>query len=103
MTTVINTPVIGASITQIWKPQSTVGVLSDPTAPFALGTTLMGTNGKACQFCRVAAAGIAIGATAGITAGVTVTAASGNTWTNETGVALIVGDYVFLTSSITTA
>jgi hypothetical protein len=86
-------------LTQIWKPTSTVGVLSDPQAPFALGTTVQCTNAKVAEFCRVAAAGIAIGGTAGITAGVTVAAAAGNTWLNETGVALIVGDYVFLTST----
>ncbi len=97
--TAINTPVIGASLTQVWKPVGTVGSASDYQAPFALGTIVDGTGNKICQFCRVAAAGIAIGATAGITAGVTVAAAVGNTWTNETGVALIVGDYAFLTGS----
>lgn len=99
MTTVITTPVIGASLTQVWKPTGTVGSTSDPQAPFALGHTVQASANKLAQFCRVAAAGIAIGATAGITAGVTVAAAAQNTWTNETGVALIVGDYVFLTAS----
>lgn len=101
--TAINTGLIGASLTQVWKPVSTVGSTSDPFAPFALGTAVQCTGNKVAQFCRVAAAGIAIGATAGITAGVTVAAASGNTWTNESGVALIVGDYAFLTSPVTTA
>lgn len=99
MTTYINTPTIGASLTQVWKPVSTAGSTSDPFAPFALGTMVQATGGKIAQFCRVAAAGIAIAGTAGITAGVTVAAASGNTWTNETGVALVVGDYVFLTTT----
>jgi hypothetical protein len=48
-------------------------------------------------FCRVGASGIAIGATCGITNGVTVAAAAGNTYTNDTGQALVTGDYAFLT------
>jgi hypothetical protein len=54
--------------------------------------------GKIAQFCR-ATATIAIGATAGITNGATVAAAGGNTWTNGTGQAIAIGDYLFLTST----
>ena len=100
----VNTPLIGASITQVWKPPVgvTPGVAGDATAPFQLGTrvqvgTPTGAKGLG-EFCRVGATGINAAATAGITDGVTVAAATGNTWTNQTGVALVTGDYVFLTA-----
>jgi hypothetical protein len=87
----------------VWKPVAAIGAASDPMAPFALGTTVVQAataNARdIARFCRVGAANIAIGATAGITNGVTVTAATGNTWTNDTGVALVIGDYVFLTAA----
>jgi hypothetical protein len=51
------------------------------------------------MFCKVGATGIAAGGTAGITNGSTVAAAAGNTWTNDTPVALVTGDYVWLTSA----
>lgn len=101
-----NTPMAGGSIAQVWKPPVgvTPGAAGDATAPFGLGTRALITSGTAnqrsmAQFCRVGATGIAIGATAGITNGVTVAAAAGNTWTNDTGVALVTGDYVFLTTA----
>lgn len=100
------TPVAGGSITTVWKPPVgvTPGSAGDATAPFALGSladiTPPGTSQRSlAQFCRVGATGIASGATAGITAGVTVAAASGNTWTNDTGVALVTGDYAWLTTA----
>jgi hypothetical protein len=102
MTTIV-TPLIGASAKQVWKPLGAVGAASDATAPFELGTCVGGVApGSVAQFCRVGATGIGIGATAGITAGVTVAAAAGNTWTNNTGQALVTGDYVFLQSAIGT-
>jgi hypothetical protein len=83
-------------------------VVYDKQAPFPIGTTALGvvlppgTIGKnVAQYVRVGAS-IAAAATAGITAGVSVAAASGNTWTNETGVALVVGDYAWLTSTLVT-
>jgi hypothetical protein len=55
------------------------------------------------KFCRVGATGIAAAATAGIgTDGVTTTAGAGNTFTNDTGVALVTGDYAWLTTGQTT-
>ena len=98
-----STPLAGGSSLQVWKPTNGIGAASDPMAPFALGTTvLQAANANArdiARFCRVANANIAIGATAGITNGLTVAAAAGNTWTNDTGVALVIGDYVFLTAA----
>jgi hypothetical protein len=100
----INTPTIGASLTQVWKPPVgvTPGAAGDATAPFALGhavDAMVANVPKTAVFCRVGAAGIANGATAGITNGVTVAAAAGNTYVNQTGVALVTGDYAFLTAS----
>jgi hypothetical protein len=96
-------PLIGASSTQVWKPLAAIGAASDATAPFQLGSVVTGVAPRDLgQFCRVANANIAIGATAGITNGVTVAAATGNTWTNDTGVALVVGDYCFLNAAIVT-
>lgn len=105
------TPLIGASLTQVWKPPVgvTPGAAGDPYAPFALGTTIwtdgwlgspaVATGRTVAVFCRVGATGIAAAATAGITNGVTVAAAAGNTYTNNTGQALVTGDYAFLTSA----
>jgi len=102
------TPLIGASLTQVWKPPVgvTPGAAGDATAPFDLGTTVWtdggagtGSGRTIAVFCRVGASGIAIGATAGITNGVTVAAAAGNTYTNDTGQALVTGDYAFLTGA----
>jgi hypothetical protein len=98
----IDTPLIGASLLQVWKPVNGVTVppqAADAMAPFALGTIVWAEPGKVAVFCRVGATGIAIGATAGITNGVTVAAAAGNTFTNNTGQALVTGDYAFLTST----
>jgi len=100
----IDTPLIGASLNQVWKPVGGVTVppqAADATAPFALGTVVGAEPGKIAQFCRVGATGIAIGANAGITNGVTVAAAAGNTWANPTGQALVTGDYCFLTTTPT--
>ena len=95
----IVTPLIGASTVQVWKPLGAVGSASDATAPFALGTMVqsvaIGTNMRLSQFCRLVAT-VANGATSGITNGVGVAAAAGNTWTNNTGVQLVAGDYAFL-------
>ena len=103
----IDTPTIGASNLQVWKPTTTVGTASDATAPFGLGMTLTCTplaGGRdLAQFCRVSSAGVTSAGTVGITAGVTVASGSGNGWTNVTGVALVEGDYAFLTTkSVTT-
>lgn len=99
-----SSPLIGASLVQVWKPPVgvTPGVAGDPYAPFALGTKVDcvpgATGGRnVAVFARVGAAGIAAAATAGVTNGVTVTAAAGNTFVNDTGVALVTGDYAFLT------
>ena len=100
----ITSPLIGASLLQVWKPPGGVTVppqAADATAPFELGTTVWATPEKIAVFCRVGATGIAAGATAGITNGVTVAAAAGNTFTNGTGQALVTGDYAFLTSTPT--
>ena len=98
---------IGAGVTKVWKPTTTVGTASDATAPFALGMTLTATGAdlsgrNLAKFCRVGTAGVTSAGSAGITSGVTVATASGNNWTNETGVALVEGDYVFLTSAAVT-
>jgi hypothetical protein len=102
----VSSPLIGASLVQVWKPPTgvTPGVAGDATAPFALGTKVdvvpAATGGRnVAIFCRVGATGIAAAATAGITNGVTVAAAAGNTFTNDTGVALVTGDYAFLTTA----
>jgi hypothetical protein len=101
------TPLAGASLQQVWKPPVgvTPGAAGDATAPFALGTVGFVTPGAAnnrvlAQFVRCAGV-IAIGGTATIALGV-ATAGAG-TWTNETGVALALGDYVFLSAGVTPA
>jgi hypothetical protein len=96
----------GATIANVWKQRLNVssGLADDAQAPFALGTVSLitppaGTNRTVAKFCRVGATGIAAGATAGIgTDGITAAAAGGNTWTNDTGVALVTGDYAWLTT-----
>jgi hypothetical protein len=101
----------GATIANVWKQRLNVssGLPDDAQAPFALGTVSLitppaGTNRTVAKFCRVGATGIAPGATAGIgTDGVTAAAAGGNTWTNDTGVALVTGDYAWLTTGQVTA
>jgi hypothetical protein len=103
----IASPIIGASNLQVWKPTGTVGSASDATAPFHLGMTLTCTplagSRNLAQFCRVGTAGVTSSGTAGIgTDGVTIAATTNNTWTNETGVALVAGDYVFLTAEAVT-
>jgi hypothetical protein len=101
------TPLAGATVQQVWKPPVgvTPGAAGDATAPFALGTggfiTPAATNARVlAQFVRCAG-NIAIGGTATIANGV-ATAGAG-TWTNDTGVALVAGDYVFLTAGQTPA
>jgi hypothetical protein len=106
----IITPLIGASLTNVFKPvldgvNPAGNVIYDRQAPFALGSTVTAagsaTGGRdMAQFCKVGATGIAAGATAGITNGSTVAAAAGNTYTNDTGVALVTGDYCWLTAPI---
>jgi hypothetical protein len=81
-------------------------VIYDKQAPFLIGTVGWAVSETAAnarsiaQFCRVAVV-IAIGGTATVANGV-ATAGAG-TWTNETGVALAAGDYVWLTSGVTPA
>jgi hypothetical protein len=81
-------------------------VIYDKQAPFLIGTVGWAVSETAAnarviaQFCRVAGA-IGIGGTATVANGV-ATAGAG-TWTNETGVALAAGDYVWLTSGVTPA
>ena len=100
-------PIAGATILNVWKPAPGVvagSAQADGQAPFALGTPSLitppaGTSRTVAKFCRVGATGIAAAGTAGIgTDGVTAAAAGGNTWTNDTGVALVTGDYVWLTT-----
>jgi hypothetical protein len=102
----IDSPIIGATPNHVWKPTTTVGTASDATAPFALGMTLTCTpvaGRNLAKFARVASAGVTSSGTIGIgTDGVTTSSGSGNSWTNETGVALVEGDYAFLTSTAVT-
>ena len=95
----ISTPLIGASLTQVWSPLPGVepGEDGDATAPFALGTTVLAAAGTIAQFARVGA-DVAIDGTVAITDGVTGT---GTDYTNDTGVALLEGDYAFFTAPIT--
>jgi len=99
-------PMAGASVLQVWKPPVgvTPGVAGDATAPFALGTVSWIspalTNARViAKFCRCAGA-IGIAGTATIAADGTATAGAG-AFNNETGVALVLGDYVWLTGGIT--
>lgn len=99
------TPLIGAVSNQVWKPPFgvTPGAAGDTTAPFTLGSVITGVAPRdLMQFAR-AAGTIAIGATAGITNGVTVAAATGNTWTNDTGVQLVLGDYAWFSAAAVTS
>jgi hypothetical protein len=103
----IASPIIGASNLQVWKPTTTVGTASDATAPFALGTTLtcVAVAGRdLAKFARISSAGVTSAGSVAIgTDGVTVASSSGNSWKNETGQALVEGDYAFLTTtSVTT-
>ena len=99
----IASPIIGAAVNKAWKPEGTVGSASDATAPFGLGMTLTCTpvaGRNLAKFARVGSAGVTSAGTAGIgTDGVTIAATTNNTWTNETGVALVEGDYAFLTAA----
>jgi hypothetical protein len=103
------TPIAGASITTVWKPAPGVvpgSVQADGQAPFALGTTGMITpktaapanNRTLAKFCRIGTA-VAIGGTAGV--GTDGVSAGAGVFTNDTGVALAVGDYVWLTAGVT--
>jgi len=99
------TPMSGATITTIYKPPVgvTPGAAGDATAPFALGsraqiTPPTGTQRSTAQFMRATGV-IAAGATTGATNGVQVAAAAGNTWTNDTGQATILGDYLWVTTA----
>ena len=100
----ITTPIIGASLAQVWKPPVgvTPGAAGDATAPFALGTPAQGIVAnvmKDAQFVRASAV-VAAGATAGVTAGVYgATGATGNFWTNNTPFATAIGDYLFVTDT----
>jgi len=100
------TPLIGAVSNQVWKPPFgvTPGAAGDVTAPFTLGSTVTGVAPRnLMQFAR-AAGTIAIAGTVGITsAGVTTTAATGNTWTNDTGVQLVLGDYAWFSAAAVTS
>ncbi len=103
--TVSQVGLIGVSDTQVWKAPSgvTPGSDGDATAPFALGATVTGVAPQnAMQFCRIDGYGLTVGGNAAITNGVAneAGATTGNTWTNETGVELVEGDYVWLTGSI---
>jgi len=111
MPAIISSPIIGASPLHVFKPtldgvNAAGSAFYDKYAPFALGTRgfTVSSNPIAsgeAQYCKVAAP-LAIGATAGITAGATVAPAAGNTYTNATGVALAVGDYVWLVAGAPT-
>jgi hypothetical protein len=104
-----STPLIGVNLNSVFKPvldgvNAAGNAIYDRQAPFALGTTVHAVPGATggrniAMFCKVGATGIAAGGTAGITNGSTVAAAAGNTWTNDTPVALVTGDYVWLTSA----
>ena len=105
-TSQITTPLIGPSLTKVWKPPIgvTPGAAGDATAPFALNTRVVTTDltQDVARFAR-AGGSVADGATVGITTGgVTTTAGSGNTYTNNTGVALVLGDYAFFMSQTVT-
>jgi hypothetical protein len=108
---VISQGLIGATSKTVFKPAldgvNAAGSFYDKFAPFGLGTVATAANGSVddrdlAQFCRVAAGTIASGVAAGITNGVTVAAAAGNNWTNDTGVTLAVGDYVWLVGAAAT-
>jgi hypothetical protein len=103
------TPLAGATVQNVWKPPldgvNAAGAFYDKYAPFALGTggfiTPAANNARVlAQFVRAAGV-IGIGGTATITLGV-ATAGAG-TWNNDTGVALVAGDYLFMTAGQTPA
>ena len=103
----ISSGVIGASTTQIWKPDpnlDTVGA-GDPFAPFPLGmiVTLEDPDFQLGQFCRVGSDGVSSGDTVAIIEGVTDTVTANNVWTNNTGVDLVEGDYAFLLGTVINA
>lgn len=94
----ITTPLIGASLTQVWSPPQGVepGEDGDATAPFALGTMVLAAPGMIAQFARCGA-DVAVDGTVAITDGVT---GAGSDYTNETGQALLEGDYAFFTAPL---
>jgi hypothetical protein len=104
----ISDQLAGADLKQVWKPDpraTNVTGSGDAYAPFALmtrGLTSELARGVA-QFVRVGTAGIAAGGACGVTNGVTVTAGAGNNWVNDTPVAVVQGDYLFVTSAGVTA
>jgi len=111
----ITTPLIGAGVKQVWKPDAratnTTGD-GDKYAPFALATRGLTNDSNSTplsmtvtQFCRVSATiPNANGTTAcGITNGVTAAAATGNNWYNLSGQTPVQGDYMFLTAAVPTS
>lgn len=106
----ISQGLIGATPKVAFKPTldgiNAAGSYYDRFAPFALGTVATaadeGTNQRdIAQFCRIGAT-LTSGSTAAIVNGVSTTAATGNNWTNDTGVTLAVGDYAWLTATLVT-
>lgn len=91
----VTTPLIGPNVQAVEKPKAAVGSASDPLANFKLGSMVTGPNGKLYQYARCAA-NINNGATCSIVNGVTNGAATAtSTWTNDTGVNAVTGDYVW--------
>jgi len=107
----LTTPMAGATLQQVWKPDArainTTGD-GDRFAPFALGTRAL-TNDLSkglAIFVRVTTGNIpnVNGTTAiGVTAGVTAAAGAGNNWYNLSGFTPVAGDYMFLASAGVTA
>jgi len=111
MVAALTTPMAGAGLSQLWKPDArainTTGD-GDKYAPFTLGTRAVTADlakGLA-QFVRVGSGQIpnANGTTPiGVTNGVTVAAGTGNNWYNLTGLTPVAGDYLFLAAAEATA
>jgi hypothetical protein len=82
-------------------------VIYDRQAPFALGTVADAVPGATggrnkAVFCRIGA-NIAIGGAAGIANGVSGSVGTGNNYVNDSGVALVIGDYAWLTAAVPTS
>ena len=104
----ITTPIIGACLDTQYSPafgSIAASADADSKAQFPLGTPGQGMKASSspgvldAQFVR-ASATIAAAGTAGVTAGVFGgTAGAGNTWTNNTPQACVIGNYLWVTGT----
>lgn len=103
------TPIAGGNIFNVWEPVpgKLPGPSSDAFMPFVIGARAIivpvALGRDEAQFARVAGLTVLPGGDVAIINGVTSVALPGNTWRNETGQTLDIGDYAWFTSGETTS